>query len=55
MYKTLTYTTDCKNGGLLVGIAAPVILTSRSDSHETKMYLIALADLVTNEIKRYAK
>ncbi|AJA49665.1 phosphate butyryltransferase [Clostridium pasteurianum DSM 525 = ATCC 6013] len=46
MYKTLTYTTNSKNGGILVGTAAPVILTSRADSHETKMYSIALASLV---------
>lgn len=46
MYKTLTFTTNSKNGGILVGTAAPVILTSRSDSHETKMYSIALAALV---------
>lgn len=46
MYKTLTYTTKSKNGGILVGTSAPVILTSRSDSHETKMYSIALAALV---------
>ncbi|MCR3757955.1 phosphate butyryltransferase [Clostridium felsineum] len=46
MYKTLTYTTDSKNGGILVGTAAPVVLTSRADSHETKMNSIALAALV---------
>jgi len=51
MYKTLTYTTDSKNGGILVGTAAPVILTSRADSHETKMYSIALAALVAQQIK----
>ncbi|NGX94350.1 MAG: phosphate butyryltransferase, partial [Candidatus Afipia apatlaquensis] len=48
MYKTLTYTTHSKNGGILVGTAAPVILTSRADSHETKMYSIALAALVAS-------
>jgi len=48
MYKTLTYTTNSKNGGILVGTAAPVILTSRADSHEAKMYSIALAALVAN-------
>jgi phosphate butyryltransferase len=48
MYKTLTYTTDSKNGGILVGTSAPVILTSRADSHEAKMYSIALAALVAN-------
>lgn len=48
MYKTLAYTTECKSGALLVGTSAPVILTSRSDSHETKMYSIALAALVAS-------
>lgn len=46
MYKTLTYTTNSKNGGLLVGTTAPVILTSRADSFETKVHSIALAALV---------
>ena len=35
MYKTLTYTSNTKNGGILVGASAPVILTSRTDSFET--------------------
>lgn len=48
MYKTLTYTTDSKNGGILVGTSAPVILTSRADSASTKMYSIALASLVAS-------
>lgn len=49
MYKTLTYTTNSKNGGILVGTSAPVILTSRADSRETKMYSIALAAMVANK------
>lgn len=48
MYKTLTYTTKSKNGGLLVGTKAPVILTSRADSHETKLNSIALAALLAD-------
>ncbi|MBV7271569.1 phosphate butyryltransferase [Clostridiaceae bacterium UIB06] len=52
MYKTLTYTTECKSGALLVGTSAPVVLTSRNDSHETKMYSIALAALVASELKK---
>ena len=55
MYKCLTYTTASKNGGILVGTAAPVVLTSRADSFETKMYSIALAALVANEIKTKKK
>ena len=49
MYKTLTYTTNSRNGGILVGTSAPVILTSRADSFETKVYSIALAALVAVE------
>ena len=46
MYKTLTYTSKSKNEGILVGTSAPVILTLRADSIETKMNSIALAALV---------
>lgn len=52
MYKTLTYTTNCKSGALLVGTSAPVVLTSRNDSHETKMNAIALAALVANKLSK---
>lgn len=46
MYKSLTYTTHAKNGAILVGTSAPVILTSRADTPETKLNSIALAALV---------
>ncbi|MCX7903932.1 MAG: phosphate butyryltransferase [Caloramator sp.] len=51
MYKTLTYTSNAKNGGILSGAAAPVILTSRADSNESKLYSIALASLVAEATK----
>ncbi|SFC82937.1 phosphate butyryltransferase [Clostridium uliginosum] len=51
MYKCLTYTAKSKNGGLLVGTSAPVILTSRADSFETKVNSIALAALVAEKDK----
>lgn len=51
MYKTLTYTAKTRNGGLLVGTSAPVILTSRADNFETKVNSIALAALVAEAIK----
>lgn len=50
MYKTLVYTTNAKVGAILSGAAAPVILTSRADSPETKMNSIALASLVASNI-----
>lgn len=46
VYKTLTHLCDVKNGCILTGTAAPVILTSRSDTFETKMNSIALAAVV---------
>ena len=49
MYKTLTYTSNSRNGGILVGTSAPVILTSRADSFETKVNSIALAALVADK------
>ncbi|MHC1720004.1 MAG: phosphate butyryltransferase [Clostridiaceae bacterium] len=52
MYKTLSYTTNSKSGSLLVGTSAPVVLTSRNDSHETKMNAIALAALVAELMKK---
>jgi len=51
MYKTLTYTANVKLGAMLAGAAAPVILTSRSDSAESKMHSIALASLVASKIR----
>ncbi|MGL4850305.1 MAG: phosphate butyryltransferase [Clostridium sp.] len=51
MYKCLTYTSKSRNGGLLVGTSAPVILTSRADSFETKVNSIALAALVSESLK----
>jgi len=43
---------DTENGGLLVGTAAPVVLTSRSDSYETKMNSIVLAAMVAEKLKK---
>lgn len=43
MYKTLTYLADSKNAGIILGAKAPIILTSRADSDEAKLYSILLA------------
>ena len=50
MYKTLTYTSNSKCGAILTGAAAPVILTSRADSHESKLYSIALASIIAGGV-----
>jgi len=52
LYKALGHLADSENGGLLVGTAAPVVLTSRSDSYETKMNSIVLAAMVAEKLKK---
>lgn len=47
-YKTLVHTANVKNGCILTGTKAPVILTSRSDTCETKVNSIALAAIVAD-------
>lgn len=43
LYKSLMYFADAKVGGIIQGARAPIVLTSRSDSAETKLYSLALA------------
>lgn len=50
-YKALVHTAKVKNGNILTGTAAPVILTSRSDDFETKVNSIALAAVVAEALK----
>jgi phosphate butyryltransferase len=45
LYKSLMYLGNAKSAGLILGTRAPVILTSRADSSETKQASIALAVL----------
>ena len=52
VYKTLVHTTQCKNGCILTGTSAPAILTSRSDTFETKVNSIALAAVVAAEMNK---
>ena len=51
VYKTLVHTADCKNGCILTGTRVPAILTSRSDSFQTKVNSIALAAVVAAGLK----
>ena len=50
-YKCLVHTAECKNGNILTGTSAPVILTSRSDEFEVKVNSIALAAIVAENLK----
>ena len=51
-YKCLVHTAECKNGNILTGTSAPVILTSRSDEFEVKVNSIALAAIVAEAMNK---
>lgn len=46
LYKALAFFAKAKNAGIIVGARAPIILTSRSDSREAKLYSIALGVMI---------
>ncbi|SDN40198.1 bifunctional enoyl-CoA hydratase/phosphate acetyltransferase [Alkalicoccus daliensis] len=43
LYKSFTYIGGAVVGGMIVGAKAPIILTSRSDSEESKLFSLAMA------------
>ena len=51
-YKAIVHMVDVKNGNILMGTKAPVILTSRSDSCEVKVNSIALAAIVADTLNK---
>ena len=51
LYKALVHFSNSKNGNLITGTKAPVILTSRSDSFEVKVNSLALGALVADSMK----
>ena len=51
-YKCLVHTAEVKNGNILTGTKAPVILTSRSDDFETKVNSIALGAVVAEAMNK---
>ncbi|SCY97543.1 bifunctional enoyl-CoA hydratase/phosphate acetyltransferase [Alkaliphilus peptidifermentans] len=44
--KALTYMANSKSAGIIMGAKAPVVLVSRADDSETKLYSIALGSVV---------
>lgn len=50
VYKAIVHMTKAENGCILTGTKVPVILTSRSDTFETKVNSIALAAVVAAEM-----
>lgn len=51
LYKSLVFFSETKNAGVIVGAKAPIILTSRADSEETKLNSIALGVLMAAKTK----
>jgi phosphate butyryltransferase len=46
LYKSMSYFSGAKAAGVIMGAKAPVVLTSRADTEESKFYSIVLATLV---------
>ena len=55
VYKAIVHMVKVKNGCILTGTKVPVVLTSRSDTFETKVYSLALAAVVAEEMKKNQK
>lgn len=55
VYKAIVHMVKVKNGCILTGTKVPVILTSRSDTFETKVNSIALAAVVAEEMNKMQK
>lgn len=49
--KSFTYMANAKSAGVIMGAKAPIVLVSRSDSSESKLYSIAYGALITRNIK----
>lgn len=46
--KSMTYFAGAKSAGVIMGAACPIVLVSRADTHESKLYSIALGCLTSN-------
>lgn len=45
--KSLTYMANAKSAGIIMGAKSPVVLVSRADTHESKLYSIAYGAIAT--------
>jgi phosphate butyryltransferase len=43
LYKTMIFLSDARSAAVILGAKVPIVLTSRADSEESKLYSIALA------------
>lgn len=47
--KTITYLANGRSAGVVMGAKSPIVLVSRADDHESKLYSIALGAVVARE------
>lgn len=48
--KSITYFAGGKSAGIIMGAKVPIVLVSRADTYETKLYSIALGSIISNYI-----
>lgn len=46
--KSITYFAKGKSAGIIMGAKAPIVLVSRADTYESKLYSIALGSMISN-------
>lgn len=49
--KSITYFAGGKSAGIIMGAKSPIVLVSRADDHETKLYSIALGSVIAAYVK----
>jgi phosphate butyryltransferase len=49
--KAFTYMSNSKSAGVVMGAKAPIVLVSRADSHESKLYSITYGALIAQNLK----
>lgn len=49
--KSFTYMANAKSAGIIMGAKAPIVLVSRADTHESKLYSIAYGALIAKNNK----
>ena len=52
LFKAIVYFSENETAGLIIGAAAPIILTSRADSPRTKLLSIAAAVVFADSLRK---
>ncbi|WP_409228104.1 bifunctional enoyl-CoA hydratase/phosphate acetyltransferase [Gudongella sp. SC589] len=52
--KAITYLANGKSAGIIMGAKAPVVLVSRADDKDTKLFSIALGNMISSYLRKMA-